>query len=141
MPLGHLGVNVPDLEAAKAYYDVIMPLLDYEEFFSTADEFSYRPAGDKPGTYVFFYRSGQPDEYSRDRTGLQHAAFIVRTRAAVHAVHDRAVLLGSEIVEPPQEFPQYHPGYYAAFWRDPFGIVIEAVCHRDDTGSYAGALS
>jgi hypothetical protein len=38
------------------------------------------------------------------------------------------------VVEPPQEFPQYHPGYYAAFWNDPFGIVLEAVCHRDDSG-------
>ena len=26
MVLGHLGVNVPDLAAAKAYYDRVMPL-------------------------------------------------------------------------------------------------------------------
>jgi catechol 2,3-dioxygenase-like lactoylglutathione lyase family enzyme len=133
VPLGHLGINLPDLEAAKAYYDVVMPLLDYEEFFSAADEFSYRAVDGKPGTYLFFYRSQQPSEYTREQTGLQHVAFILRTRAAVHAVHDRAVLLGSPVVEAPQEFPQYHPGYYAAFWRDPFGIVIEAVCHRDES--------
>ena len=135
MPLGHLGINVPDLEAAKAYYDVVMPLLGYETFFSATEEFSYRPADEKPGTYVFFYRSREPGEYSRDQTGLQHLAFILPTRAGVHAVHDRAVLLGSQIVEVPREFPQYHPGYYAAFWRDPFGMVIEAVCHRDDSTS------
>jgi catechol 2,3-dioxygenase-like lactoylglutathione lyase family enzyme len=132
MPLGHLGVNVPDLFAAKAYYDVVMPLVDYEEFFHTDDEFSYRPIDGKPGTFVFFYRSSEPGEYSRGRTGLQHLAFIVKTRAAVHTAHDRAVLLGSAVVEAPQEFPQYHPGYYAAFWTDPFGQVIEAVCHRDE---------
>jgi len=28
--LGHLGLNVPDLAAAEAYYAQIMPLLDYE---------------------------------------------------------------------------------------------------------------
>jgi catechol 2,3-dioxygenase-like lactoylglutathione lyase family enzyme len=134
VPLGHLGVNVPDLAAAKAYYDVMMPLLGYEEFFSTLDEFSYRPVDNKPGTFLFFYRSAGTGEYSRERTGLQHLAFIVKSRRAVHEIHDRAVLLGSRVVEPPQEFPQYHPGYYAVFWNDPFGIVLEAVCHRDDSG-------
>lgn len=133
VPLGHLGVNVPDLEAAKRYYDVVMPLVGYEEFFSADGEFSYRPMDNKPGTFVFFYRSTEDGSYSRGRTGLQHLAFIVKTRRAVHEVHDRAVLLGSPVVEPPQEFPQYHPGYYAVFWKDPFGIVLEAVCHRDDT--------
>ena len=30
--LGHLGVNVPDLRAAKTYYDAVMPLLGFDEF-------------------------------------------------------------------------------------------------------------
>ena len=29
--LGHLGINVPDLAAARAYYDAIMPLLPDED--------------------------------------------------------------------------------------------------------------
>jgi catechol-2,3-dioxygenase len=28
--LGHLGVNVPDLERAKSYYGEVMPLLGFE---------------------------------------------------------------------------------------------------------------
>ena len=40
MPLGHLGVNVPDLAAARAYYDALMPLLDHEPFVSSDTEFS-----------------------------------------------------------------------------------------------------
>jgi catechol 2,3-dioxygenase-like lactoylglutathione lyase family enzyme len=53
--LGHLGINVPDLAAAKHYYDALMPLVGFETFFATDDEFSYRPAGYKPGTFLFFY--------------------------------------------------------------------------------------
>ncbi len=30
--LGHIGVNVPDLRAAKTYYDAIMPLVGFEPF-------------------------------------------------------------------------------------------------------------
>ena len=53
--LGHLGINVPDLAAAKRYYDALMPLVGFETFFATDDEFSYKPADNKPGTFLFFY--------------------------------------------------------------------------------------
>ena len=42
-----------------------------------------------------------------------------------------AAELGSEILLESQEFPQYPPPYYAAFWTDPFGFMLEAVCHKD----------
>ncbi|NUR90015.1 MAG: extradiol dioxygenase [Nonomuraea sp.] len=129
--IGHLGVNVPDLAAAKAYYDQVMPLLEFEEFLSAEDQFAYRPAGGKPGTYLFFYPALQPGDHSPDRAGLQHLAFMVRTRAAVDEVAALVAGLGSEIVEGPREYPQYPPPYYAVFWRDPFGFKLEAVCHRD----------
>jgi catechol 2,3-dioxygenase-like lactoylglutathione lyase family enzyme len=48
--LGHLGINVADLRAAKTYYDAVMPVLGFDEFFAAADEFAYRPAGGKPGS-------------------------------------------------------------------------------------------
>jgi hypothetical protein len=56
---------------------------------------------------------------------------MVPTRRAVHDAHALAVRLGSEVVHPPQEWPQYPPPYFAAFWLDPFGFMIEAVCHHD----------
>jgi catechol 2,3-dioxygenase-like lactoylglutathione lyase family enzyme len=133
MPLGHIGINVSDLAAAKAYYDQVMPLLGYEEFFSTAEEFSYRPVDGKPGTFLFFYPSQAQATYSRHGPGLQHLAFIVKTQAAVDDAHDTVTALGNEVLYAPQEFPQYHPGYYATFWIDPFGHMLEAVCHGDVT--------
>jgi hypothetical protein len=70
--LGHLGVNVQHLAQAKAYYDSLMPLLDFEPYLSAADQFAYRPAGGKPGTYLFFYPALEGEGYSRHRPGLQH---------------------------------------------------------------------
>jgi catechol 2,3-dioxygenase-like lactoylglutathione lyase family enzyme len=132
--LGHLGINVPDLALAKRYYDQIMPLLGFEEFVSAADEFAFRPADGKRGTYLFVYRATEdadPVDYSRHRTGLQHLAFMVPSRSAVRSVHDLVVDLGSTVVQPPQTFPQYPPPYFATFWLDPFGFMLEAVCHHD----------
>src|SRR2546428_263686 len=68
--LGHLGVNVRDLAQAKAYYDVLMPLLGFEPYLAAADQFAYRPAGGKPGTYLFFYPALAVGDYSRHRPGL-----------------------------------------------------------------------
>ncbi len=129
--LGHLGINLPDLVAGKRYYDEIMPLLGFEEFLSESDQFAYKPSNGKRGTFLFFYRSAEDGGYSRDRTGLQHLAFMVKTRADVEVAHELAKELGSEIIHPPQDFPQYPPPYRATFWLDPFGVLIEAVCHHD----------
>lgn len=129
--LGHLGVNVPDLPAARRYYDALMPLVGFEPFLAADDEFAYRPAGGKPGTYLFFYPATSPAEYSSQRTGLQHLAFMVRRRAAVRAVHDHVIAIGGTVIDPPGHFPQYPGHYYATFWYDPFGLKLEAVCHHD----------
>ena len=129
--LGHLGLNVSDLVAAKAYYDELMPLLGFERFVSAEDEFAFRPAAGKRGTYLFFYPTSEDRPYSRHSAGLQHLAFMVPTRAAVRAVHDHVVARGGEVLHEPREFPEYPPPYYATFWLDPFGFMLEAVCHHD----------
>ena len=82
MPIGHLGLNVADLEVARAYYDRLMPALEFELFLSDADQFAYRPAGGKPGTYLFVYPA-RAAAATPAAPGLQHVAFMVRTRSAV----------------------------------------------------------
>jgi hypothetical protein len=64
--LGHLGVNVPDLRAAKNYYDA-----------------------------------------------------------------ELAPRFGGRVLYEPQVFPQYPQPYFATFWLDPWGFMLEAVCHHD----------
>ena len=129
--LGHLGINVPDLAVARSYYSVILPLLDFELFADDDDQIAYMPAGGKRGTYLFLYPSSGNSAYSRDDVGLQHLAFMVPTRQRVREVHEAALAARSREVHAPQNWPQYPPPYYAGFWLDPFGIMLEAVCHHD----------
>jgi catechol 2,3-dioxygenase-like lactoylglutathione lyase family enzyme len=141
--LGHLGLNVPDLLAAKRYYDAIMPMLGFTEFVDSTDEFAYRPAGGKPGTYLFFYpaaeKSTDDQRYSRHHTGLQHLAFMMRSRTAVDDVYLAVTRmmpeLGGRVLHEPQHFPQYasppQRAYYATFWLDPWDFMLEAVCHHE----------
>lgn len=129
--LGHLGVNVPDLAEAKRYYDQLMPLVGFESFLDAEDEFAYKPASGKRGTFLFFYPAQSAAGHSRHATGLQHLAFMVPTRSSVRGVHDWAANHRSEVLIEPREFPQYPPPYFATFWLDPFGFMLEAVCHHD----------
>jgi catechol 2,3-dioxygenase-like lactoylglutathione lyase family enzyme len=129
--LGHLGLNVPDLAVARAYYDEILPLLDYEPFLTHEDQFAYQPSAGRRGAYLFFYPAAEPGPNVAGQSGLQHLAFTVPNRTSVRMVHRRVVDLGSEVLHPPQAFPQYPPPYFATFWLDPFGVKLEAVCHHD----------
>jgi hypothetical protein len=57
--LGHVGITVPDLGAAKHYYGAIMPLVGFAMYIDADDQFAYRPMAGKPGTYLFFYPSAE----------------------------------------------------------------------------------
>ncbi len=133
--LGHIGINVPDLDTARRYYGAVMPLVGFETFLDADDEIAYRPMAGKPGTYLFFYPSVEQSRYSRHQTGLQHLAFMVRTRSDVGVVHaavsDLAAQFGGDVLRKPQVFPQYPQPYFATFWLDPWGLLLEAVCHHD----------
>ncbi len=130
--LGHLGINVPDLGTARSYYGSLLPQVGFELFVDDDDQFAFMPANGKRGTFLFFYPARSQEPYSRHTTtGLQHLAFMVRSRSAVDELHAWARGTGSEVIEEPKEFPEYPPPYYATFWLDPFGLMLEVVCHYD----------
>ncbi|HEX3793863.1 MAG TPA: VOC family protein [Acidimicrobiales bacterium] len=131
MALGHLGITVPDLAVAKRYYDALLPLVGYEPFLVAEDEVAYLPADGKRGAYLFFYPAADGAAYTPGQAGLQHLAFMVPTRSAVQDVHRHVLAAGGVVEHAPMEFPHYPPPYFAMFWRDPFGIMLEAVCHYD----------
>ena len=58
-----------------------------------------------------------------------HLAFQAPDRDAVQAFLDAAVGVGAEVLHEPRVWPEYHPGYFGAFVRDPDGNNVEAVHH------------
>ena len=127
--IDHIGVGVPDLEAAKGYYDELMPILGLRPWFppTEAGELNYGPDG-ALGPQIFFYRALEPSEHSRHGTGLQHLSFMVSSRAIVREAHQWALGRGSEIVHAPRDFPEYGT-HYATFFLDLHGFMLEVVCH------------
>ena len=130
--IDHIGIGVPDLAAAKRYYDDLMPVLGLRAWFPTtkAGEFNYGPDGAR-GSQIFFYQSLETGPYSRHRTGLQHLSFMVSSRATVTEAHDWAVAHDAEVIHAPRQFPEYGE-HYATYFLDPHGIMLEIVCHGAD---------
>jgi catechol 2,3-dioxygenase-like lactoylglutathione lyase family enzyme len=128
--IDHIGIGVPDLAAAKRYYDALMPILGLRQWFPTGPEgsFNYGPDG-ALGPQLFFYQALEPDTHSRHGTGLQHISFLVASRTIVREAHEWAREQDAEIVHEPRDFPEYGQ-HYATFWLDPHGFMLEAVCHR-----------
>ena len=123
--LDHLGVQVSDVEASLAFYVRTFAGIGMHEVMRF-------PAGD---TIVVGLAdaSGVPDFWLGPAGGAEtrelHVGFRAADRAAVDAVHDAAVAAGTEVLHAPREWPEYHPGYYAVFLRDPDGHNVEAVFH------------
>jgi catechol 2,3-dioxygenase-like lactoylglutathione lyase family enzyme len=129
--IDHIGIGVPDLAAAKRYYDGLMPVLGLKQWFQTSPTFNYGPDGAK-GSQLFFYQSHEPSPYSRHHTGLHHIAFLVATRTIVREAHQWAKAHDAEILDAPRDFPEYGQHCYATYWLDPHGFKLEVVCHSPE---------
>lgn len=67
------------------------------------------------------------DTFSKDRVGLCEVAFRAESRVQVDAIARDVPGFGGTILDPPREYPEYVPGYYAVFFADPDGVKLEAV--------------
>jgi catechol 2,3-dioxygenase-like lactoylglutathione lyase family enzyme len=131
--IDHVGIGVPDLEAAKEYYDELMAILGLREWFARepGGPLNYGPDGAR-GSQLFFYQADEPGAYSPGRAGLHHIGFLVPTRAIVREGYEWARARGAVILDEPQEFPQYGEHCFATYWLDPHGFKLEAVCHTPE---------
>ena len=123
--LDHIGLQVQDVGASLEFYlRAFAPIGMVEAMrFPYGDTMAVGLAGP----------DGVPDFWLGPPTGAEtrelHVAFSAPDRAAVDAVHEAAVAAGAEVLYPPREWPEYHPGYYGVFLRDPDGHNVEAVHH------------
>jgi catechol 2,3-dioxygenase-like lactoylglutathione lyase family enzyme len=124
MLLDHLSIQCADVAASAAFYDVVLAPLGGGRVMDF-------------GAAVGFGKDGMPDFWigtfdSGEGFRESHIAFRAPDRAAVRAFFEAAVAAGAEVLHEPRVWPEYHPGYYGAFVRDPDGNNVEAVCHTPE---------
>lgn len=125
--LDHVSIGVPDLDAARPFYDAIMRALDAAKVYDRPDALGYGErcsAGDTQSSYLAVYLDA-----SRIESNKRHWCFKAATRAQVDAFHAAGLAAGGQSGGEPGVRAHYHANYYAAFLIDPAGNRVEAVCH------------
>ena len=128
--LDHLGIPCRDVDRSLAFYAAVFSPLGVHEAVRIPVE-----GGPQAGSSVVGLAGvdGVPHLWlapGGPAAAELHVALTAPDRAAVDAVHAAAVEAGVEVLHAPREWPEYHPGYYGVFLRDPDGHNAEAVCHR-----------
>jgi catechol 2,3-dioxygenase-like lactoylglutathione lyase family enzyme len=118
--IDHVSVQCADFDASAAFYDAVLAPLGGRRIMDVGEAIGY-------GTEFPSFWIG------RQQTGAgfreSHLAFRAPDRDAVQAFRDAAVAAGAEVLHEPRVWPEYHPGYFGAFVRDPDGNNVEAVHH------------
>jgi catechol 2,3-dioxygenase-like lactoylglutathione lyase family enzyme len=119
--LDHLSIQCADVRASKTFYDAVLGTLGARRLMEFGDVVGYG-IPPKPDFWLGPQTTGEGFRES-------HIAFTAPDRETVDAFFDAAVDAGAEVLYEPRMWPEYHPGYYGGFVRDPDGNNVEAVCH------------
>ena len=91
------------------------------------------------GPAIGYGTDGKPDFWIEDarrswaRTARSTLRSGRRRRCGEGRSTHAALALGAESLHEPRLWPEYHPGYFGAFVRDPDGNNVEAVFHGANT--------
>ena len=118
--IDHFGINCADMEASAAFYDKVLGVLGHRRLMDFGVAIGY--GTDQPHFWISTF-----EEMGDNRE--VHIAFAAPDEATVRAFHEAATEIGAESLHAPRLWPEYHPGYFGAFVRDPDGNNVEAVCH------------
>ncbi|MBN3788467.1 VOC family protein [Burkholderia sp. Ac-20353] len=125
--LDHVSIGVPDIQAARPFYDAVMAALGACKVYDRPNALGYGErcnANDTASTFLAVYQD--PAEIG---TNKRHWCFKAPSRAHVDAFFEAGMSTGGRSDGDPGLRPHYHSDYYAAFLVDPAGNRVEAVCH------------
>lgn len=128
--LDHVSITVLDLALARPVYDATMAALGVDKVYDRADAIGYGvrcTALEDYHTFLAIYESAEANTDAR-----RHWCFKASTRSQVVAFYQAGLAHGGTDDGPPGLRAHYHPTYFAAFLKDPFGNRVEAVCHRGE---------
>ena len=121
----HIDITVRDPERALEFYDFVLPLMGFHRI-ADADEGPLW-AGAQIEVGLQTARSDSAAAHDRRSPGLHHLAFTAPAREAVDVLYEKLQAANVVIFDPPAEYPDYAPGYYAVFFADPDDIKLEYV--------------
>lgn len=119
--VSHVSVGVTDLTRAGVFYDAVFGTLGIGRVMEHPMGLAYGRA------FPEFWASAPQDHQTASVGNGAHVCFAAPDRQAVDRFHAHGLTAGGHDAGAPGFRPEYAPGYYAAFLRDPDGNKIEAM--------------
>ncbi len=125
--VSHVSVGVSDVDRAGVFYDAIMTVLGARRILQHQVGIGYGRA------FPEFWAAKPHDGRPASAGAGVHVCFNAIDAQAVSAFHAAGLASGGADDGPPGLRPEYAPGYYAAFLRDPDDNKVEAMCWVSST--------
>ncbi|WP_332653562.1 VOC family protein [Brevundimonas sp.] len=121
--VSHVSVGVTDLHRAGVFYDAVLAVVGARRIMEHGAGIGYGR------TFPEFWANLPRDHRGVAVAGVgAHVCFNASDPEAVVAFHEAGLEAGGYSDGAPGPRPEYAPGYYAAFLRDPDGNKVEAMC-------------
>lgn len=121
--VSHVSVGVTDLHRAGVFYDAVLAVVGARRLIERGNGVGYGR------TFPEFWITLPRDSRVAAVAGPgAHVCFNAADPPAVAAFHEAGLAAGGFNDGAPGPRPEYAPGYYAAFLRDPDGNKVEAMC-------------
>ena len=123
--IDHLSLQVRDVETAASFYTTVFAAVGIREAMRYEERGGLVVGLCGPDGRPQLWFGPLVDDGARP----VHLALSAGSTEAVDEVFRAARDAGAEILHEPRLWPEYHPGYYGVFFRDPDGNNVEAVHH------------
>jgi catechol 2,3-dioxygenase-like lactoylglutathione lyase family enzyme len=123
--INHLALTVSDLAASeRAFHAPVLEWLGYEKVEDVPEGMTLWFNG--PARLALnLWQATEAGTHDRRRPGLHHLAFMAPDRSEVDEFHELLRARGITVLDPPAEYPDYGPGYYATYFACPDGMKWE----------------
>ena len=123
-PFSHIDLRVADIDAALGFYEVMLPELGFTRRRGGPEWQVFATEGELPAAAFFSIV-----ESREHRPNDNRIAFWRESPAEVDRIAVVLNRIGARIESGPSEVPEYKGEYYAVFFEDPSGNLLEVV-HR-----------
>jgi catechol 2,3-dioxygenase-like lactoylglutathione lyase family enzyme len=127
--VGHICLEVADIAAAKRFYAPLLNELGFKVILEENDS-----AGWRNESFAMFLAKPEDRRVSKktpredDFAIADHVAFLLDDRDEVDAIAAFMKKCGFHALFPPEENPEFVPGYYSVSYTDPDNNVLELYC-------------
>jgi glyoxylase I family protein len=114
------------ISETKDFYNNLLSSLGYGQLSDHGSCFSWSHS-DRSCPEILIYPSRGETRHTLYDVGFHHLAFAVESRTPISQLGSLFEDSSNYIIEGPKEYPNYWPGYFAIFLRDPSGLKIEVM--------------